>query len=124
MTGRVLAPNLLNHSVGAGKPRPYTGVAYTFKDRRRATLTTIHRSSGHGVFYVRPGVRRMEAQHDIAFWDARLFQTFGDSQIGVVGLKPGFPVDDLQTDYRPVNAPRPVPTFPQNLEGRRSRHRA
>jgi hypothetical protein len=26
------------------------------------------------------------SQHDIAFGDARLFQTFGDSQIGVVGL--------------------------------------
>src|SRR5262245_26962089 len=40
-------------------------------------------SSGNGVFGVWPDVRRSEAQHDIAFGDARLFQTFGDSQIGV-----------------------------------------
>jgi hypothetical protein len=42
----------------------------------------------------------LEAQDDVAFGDARLFQTFGDSQVGVVSLKLGFPIDDLRTDYR------------------------
>jgi hypothetical protein len=30
-------------------------------------------SSGHGVFGVRSNVRRLEAKHDIAFGNARLF---------------------------------------------------
>jgi hypothetical protein len=53
----------------------------------------------------------LEAKHDIAYGDARIFQTFGDSQIGVVSLTPDFPIDNLQTDYLPMNAPRHVPAF-------------
>jgi hypothetical protein len=68
-------------------------------------------SSDDGIFGMRPDVRRLEAQHYIAFGDPRLFKSFGDSQIGVVGLKPDFPIDDLQTDHGPMNAPRPFPTF-------------
>jgi hypothetical protein len=74
----------------------------------------VAESSGHCIFRICSDVRRLEARRDITFGNARFFQTFGYSQIGVVGLKPYFPIDYLQTDYRPVNAPRPVPTFPQN----------
>jgi hypothetical protein len=81
-------------------------------------------SSSYGVFGVGPDARRVETRRDIGFEDTSHFQPFGDSQIGVVGLKPDFPVDDLQSDYRSVNAPRLVPTFTQNIEGRRSHHRA
>src|SRR5215468_9779301 len=72
------------------------------------------RLSRHGVLGVWPDVRRLEAQHDIGFGDARLFYTFGNPQIGIVSLKPNFIIDDLKADYRPVNAPRTIPTFPQN----------
>jgi hypothetical protein len=70
--------------------------------------------SGHSVFGALPDAQRLEAKRNIAFGCARLFQTFDYLQIDVVGLKPDFPIEDLQTDYRLVNAPRPVPTFPQN----------
>ena len=56
----------------------------------------------------------MESKHDIAFRDARLFQTLSDSQIGGVGLKPDYPIDDLRQTTGGVNAPRPVLIFPQN----------
>jgi hypothetical protein len=50
-------------------------------------------------------MRRLEAPRDIGFGDARLFSTFGNPQIGIVRLKPDFPIDDLKANYRPVNAP-------------------
>jgi hypothetical protein len=55
----------------------------------------------------------LEAQHDVFFGDARLFQTFGDSQIGVVGLHI-FPSMISRLTTVGVNAPRPVLIFPQN----------
>ena len=71
----------------------------------------VTESSGHGVFGVWPDASRLEARDDVAVWDACLFQTFGDSQIGVVTLKPDFPVDDFQTDNRGSECAAASPTF-------------
>ena len=34
--------------------------------------------SGHGIFEVWPDLRRLEAQQDVAFGDACVFQAFGE----------------------------------------------